>query len=226
MCSGPGRRVASVFFREVFQRVLTVEGAIAGLVFVVVLLVLLVAVLRRRAGADRPPSPRAKRTGLEVTYVVLLAAIAGFLVWFTASANAQDTASTHPRSTKPPAAAVQVTAFQWCWRFHYVQQPVTVTGTCQPNQYPTMVVPTGGSIQIQLTSQDVVHAFWVPDLDVKVDAYPDHTNTFTLSFDKPGRWLGRCAEFCGTYHTTMDFYIRAVSPAQYKQWLAQHGGAA
>jgi cytochrome c oxidase subunit 2 len=215
-----------VFFHEVFQRVLTVEGAIAGLVFVLVLLALVVALVRRRAGTGRVPSDRAARNGLEIAYVVLLAAVAGFLVWFTASANSQDTASAHPSGNKPPSAAVRVTAFQWCWRFNYVGKPVTVTGTCQPDQYPTMVVPTGGSVQIQLTSQDVVHSFWIPDLDVKVDAFPDHTNTFTLTFDKPGRWLGRCAEFCGTYHTTMDFYVRAVSPDQYRQWLAQHGGAA
>jgi cytochrome c oxidase subunit 2 len=216
-----------VNFHNVFAHVFTVESAIAGGVFVVVVLALVLALIRRRAGRDVEPSRRATRNRLEFVYVGLLAGVAAFLVWFTVSANSQDTASAHPTATAgPPPAKVSVTAFQWCWRFHYLDAPVTVTGDCTTGTYPTMVVPTGRPVQIELTSQDVVHSFWIPDLDVKVDAYPDHTNTFDLTFAKPGHWLGRCAEYCGTYHTTMDFYVKAVSPTQYKQWLAQHGGQA
>jgi cytochrome c oxidase subunit 2 len=216
-----------VTFHDVFARVFTVEGAIGGAVFVLVALALVVALVRRRAGRGVSPSPKAERNGLEWVYVTLLAAVAGFLVWFTVSANGQDTASAHPATASgSPPARVSVTAFQWCWRFHYLDAPVTVTGTCTTGSYPTVVVPTGRPVQIELTSQDVVHSFWIPDLDVKVDAYPDHVNTFDLSFTKAGRWLGRCAEYCGTYHTTMDFYLQAVSPTQYRQWLAQHGGQA
>lgn len=216
-----------MFFRAVFGRVFTVEVALAGAVFILVLLALLVAIARRRAGSGRAPSDRASRDRLEIGYAILLAGIAGFLVYFTASANAQDTAQAHPQAPgPPPQATVQVTAFQWCWRFHYLDRPVTVTGACEAHRYPVVVVPTGAPIRVELTSQDVVHSFWIPDLDVKVDAYPDHTNAFDLSFATPGQWLGRCAEYCGTYHTTMDFYIRAVPPDQYRQWLAQHGASA
>lgn len=214
-------------FHDVFARVFTVETAIAGVVFLLVLVALVFAVARRRAGRGVAPSDRAERNRLEWVYVVLLAGAAGFLVWFTASANGQDTAAAQPAAHAGPAPAqVSVTAFQWCWRFHYLDAPVTVTGSCTKGQYPTMVVPTGRPVRIELTSQDVVHSFWIPDLDVKVDAYPDHVNSFDLSFAQPGHWLGRCAEYCGTYHTTMDFYVTAVSPAQYRQWLAQHGGQA
>jgi cytochrome c oxidase subunit 2 len=216
-----------VTFHDVFTRVFTVEGAIAGGVFVLVALALVVAVVRRRAGRGVEPSRTSERNRLEWVYVTLLAGAAAFLVWFTVSANAQDTASAHPAKVAGPAPArVSVTAFQWCWRFHYLDAPVTVTGACTTNDYPTIVVPTGRPVEIELTSQDVVHSFWIPALDVKVDAYPDHTNTFDLNFSKPGRWLGRCAEYCGTYHTTMDFWLDAVSPTQYQQWLAQHGGQA
>jgi cytochrome c oxidase subunit 2 len=54
---------------------------------------------------------------------------------------------------------------------------------------------------------------------------PDHVNTLTLTFDHTGQWLGRCSEYCGTHHVTMDFFVRAVPSDQYQQWLA-HGGAA
>ena len=218
-----------MIFHRVFGQVLAVDASIAGGVFALVLITLIVAVVRRRAGRVRRPSRRHTRNRLELAYLALLAGAAVFLVIFTFVENSKDTRAAHPPAALTSGVAathVSVTAFQWCWRFHYLDRPVTVTGTCRAHDYPTLVVPTGRPIQIQLTSQDVVHSFWVPALDVKVDAFPDHTNTFTLSFDKPGQWLGRCAEFCGTYHTTMDFYLRAVTPTQYQQWLAQHGGAA
>ncbi|HWC82738.1 MAG TPA: cytochrome c oxidase subunit II [Pseudonocardiaceae bacterium] len=216
-----------MFFHEVFGRVLTVESAIAGAVFVIIATLLVIAVVRRRATAARSASDRPGRNRLEIAYAIVLAGVAGFLVWFTASANAQDTQHASPAAaTIPPQATVEVTAFQWCWRFHYTGRPVTVTGDCAEHHYPVVLVPTGAPVRIQLTSQDVVHSLWIPDLDVKYDAYPDHTNTFDLDFTRPGQWLGKCAEFCGTYHTTMDFYIRAVPPDQYKQWLAAQGGQA
>ncbi|HVV21771.1 MAG TPA: cytochrome c oxidase subunit II [Pseudonocardiaceae bacterium] len=213
-------------FHQVFGRVLTVDAAIAGGVFVLVLAALVVAVVRRRAGSGRQPAQRSERNKLELVYLGLLVAAAAFLIGFTFWANGRDTQSARPQQVSVTAATgprVSVTAFQWCWRFHYLDRPVTVAGKCRPHDYPTMVVPIGKPINIELTSQDVVHAFWIPALDVKVDAYPDHTNTFTLTFDKPGKWLGRCAEFCGTYHTTMDFWVRAVTPAQYQRWLTQQG---
>jgi cytochrome c oxidase subunit 2 len=218
-----------MIFHRIFGHVLVVDASIAGAVFALVLFALAVALVRRRAGSGREPSPRSERRGLEWVYFGLLVAAAAFLVVFTYIENSRVTRAADPPAVTTTASAttrVSVTAFQWCWRFHYLDAPVTVTGTCQPDHYPTMVVPTGRPITIELTSQDVEHSFWVPALDVKVDAFPDHTNTFTLNFDQPGQWRGRCAEFCGTYHTTMDFYIRAVSPDQYRQWLAQHGGQA
>jgi cytochrome c oxidase subunit 2 len=218
-----------MIFHQVFGRVLAVDASIAGGVFVLVLLFLAVAVVRRRAGSGRRPSRRSTNNRLELAYLALLAGAAAFLVIFTYVSNSQDTRAAQPNAAltaKSAATHVSVTAFQWCWRFRYLDAPVTVTGGCHAERYPTLVVPTGRPVQIQLTSQDVVHSFWVPALDVKVDAFPDHTNTFTLTFDKPGQWLGRCAEFCGTFHTTMDFYLRAVTPTQYRQWLAQHGATA
>jgi cytochrome c oxidase subunit 2 len=121
---------------------------------------------------------------------------------------------------------VKVTAFQWCWRFDYREAPVSVTGTCVDRAHaPTLVVPAGQPVQLDLTSQDVIHSFWIPELAVKKDAMPDHVNTLTLTFDHAGQWLGRCSEYCGTHHVTMDFFVRAVPSDQYQQWLA-HGGAA
>ena len=114
---------------------------------------------------------------------------------------------------------VQVTAFQWCWRFHYVGQPVTVTAQCQGGPDPTLVLPTGEPVELDVTSSDVIHAVWVPYLRYKIYAYPGHVNTFTVTLTHTGRWIGRCAQLCGLFHYEMDFYLQAETPAQFDRWL-------
>jgi cytochrome c oxidase subunit 2 len=221
-----------VIFLQVFERVFTLQIMIAGAVFILITFLLLIAVWRNRAGARRElPFKKSNNTLVEGTYVVLLSGIAAFLVWLSLSANNSLAGPAVPAggsavglATETPAARVDVTAFQWCWRFDYPRTPVSVTGTCADRAHsPTLVVPTGQPVQLSLTSRDVVHALWIPELAVKKDAMPDHVNTLTLTFDHTGRWLGRCSEYCGTHHVTMDFFIKAVPPEQYQQWLA-HGG--
>ncbi len=204
--------------RHVFGTVFTVEAVVAGGVFLAVLAVLVLALVRRRSGsaAERPERPR-----LEAYYVGALAAFAVFLVAWTAWQNHEE----HP-AAGPKPLRVDVTGFQWCWTFRYPGDPDrrSVSGTCKGEDMPTLVVPTGRSVQLRLTSRDVIHSLWVPGLRYKMDAFPHHVNTFTLTLDRAGRWRGRCAEFCGQRHWTMDFWIKAVPPQEYDRWA--HGGTA
>jgi cytochrome c oxidase subunit 2 len=216
-----------VEFRDAFQRMISFEGLVAGIVFVLVGVAVALALLlsRKRSGDTRR---RSSHPIVEVGYAVVLAAIAGTIAFITASANNDLRAQVKPDAASvAPAATVDVDAFQWCWRFDYHQPDKSVTGSCagQDTDVPTLVVPTGVPVRLNITSSDVQHSFWIPDLRVKVDAFPDHTNTATLTFDHEGQWSGRCAEFCGSYHTEMHFWVRAVSPQQYQQWLAQGGQA-
>lgn len=209
-------------FQDPFARMISFESVIAAVVFVVVAVaVSLALVLSRKRSRDT--RRRSSHPAVEVGYAILLAAIAGVITFVTASTQNSLTASVQP--SRPAAVEVDVDSFQWCWRFHYPSTGKTVTGLCAPRDsaLPTMVVPTGEPVRLRITSTDVQHSFWVPDLRVKVDSFPDHVNTVTLTFDRPGQWLGRCAEFCGSFHSTMDFYVRAVSPQDYQRWLAQGG---
>ncbi|MBB2939982.1 cytochrome c oxidase subunit 2 [Amycolatopsis bartoniae] len=203
------------------------EGLVAGIVFVLVGIAVALALLlsRKRSGDTRR---RSSHPVVEIGYAVVLAAIAGAIAYVSASANNDLSAQVKPESaTTPPAARVDVDAFQWCWRFQYHEPEKSVTGSCgdRNTDLPTLVVPAGEPVQLNISSSDVQHSFWIPDLRVKVDAFPDHTNAVTLTFDHEGQWLGRCAEFCGSYHTEMHFWVRVVSPQQYQQWLAQGGQA-
>lgn len=206
--------------RHIFGQVFTLESIIAGVVFLVVLAVFGYALLRRRAGRPVDPSQRSERPRLESYYVGVLGAFAVFLVAWTAWQNHRE----HESADRPPVR-VDVTGFQWCWTFAYPQatERRSVSGTCRGDDLPTLVVPTGRPVQLKLTSKDVIHSLWVPDLRYKMDAFPHHTNTLTLTLDREGRWMGKCAEFCGHLHYSMHFWIKAVSPEEYDNWL--HSGA-
>jgi cytochrome c oxidase subunit II len=114
---------------------------------------------------------------------------------------------------------VQVTAARWNWRFTYPDYGVTVAGS----QVPTLVVPTGTDVVFTGTSQDVIHSFWVPEMRFKQDVFPDSTVSWHLSFPHPQMAIsGECGEFCGLLHASMRFFVNAVSPAQFRQWIRTH----
>jgi cytochrome c oxidase subunit II len=212
-----------VSYRTDFARAFGAETWIAGAVFLLVVATMISAFvhsrLRRRRG--HPSSQKAKADKLELSYLGVLAIVAAFLATFSLTLNNRETAD-------PPKAAmtVKVLAFQWCWRFSYVGQPVSVTGRCEGGTLPTLVLPAGRPVRIEVTSADVIHGFWIPYLRWKIYAYPGHVNSFTVTLGQDGRWIGRCSELCGVYHYEMDFYVQVVPPARFDRWLRSRGGSA
>lgn len=206
-------------FRRIFDEVSTFEWALAGFVFAVIFVVLVVAAIKYRARPGREASQKTEHTLIESVYAVVLLAVAIVIVTVTARANADD----YPTGPKP-ALHVEVTGFQWCWSFHYVESDVTVTATCGEGDYPVLELPVGKRVEITTTSVDVIHSFWVPHFRYKMDAEPNHVNRFDITIPTAGQWLGHCAELCGINHAVMLFYLRAVPADQYQQWVStQHG---
>ncbi len=171
----------------------------------------------RRKGEELPPQFR-YQVPLEITYTVIpiLIVIGIFVATYHTEVPID-------RVADDPAVTVDVTAFQWQWRFSYPQYGIQVVGT--PERFPTMVVPVGQTVRINLRAQDVIHAFFVPDFLFKRDAIPGKLNTFDFEVTKAGTYYGECAEFCGLDHAEMVFYVRAVSPSLFQAW-AQSGGTA
>lgn len=120
-----------------------------------------------------------------------------------------------------PAAVVDVTGFRWSWEFRYPGTGIDVVGS--PRRLPVLVLPKGRLVQINLTSTDVDHAFWVPAFLFKRDALPGMVNHFDVTPDKTGVFRGLCVEFCGLYHTLMDFRVVVVPPSTYARWIASRG---
>jgi cytochrome c oxidase subunit II len=206
-------------FADAFGTELWIACAVFALVALTMIAALILSWRRRRRG--RESSQKAEANKLEVSYLGILAVVAAFLATLSIVLNNRETADpTHP------ALSVEVIAYQWCWRFRYIGQPVTVTARCEGGPLPTLVLPTDRSVRLEVTSTDVIHGYWLPYLRWKIYAYPDHVNTFTVTLSQDGKWIGRCSELCGLYHYEMDFYVQAVPPAQFDRWLAAHGGSA
>jgi cytochrome c oxidase subunit II len=122
-----------------------------------------------------------------------------------------------------PGLRVRVTAAKWNWRFEYPEQGITrISGDTRPT---TLVVPSDTTVRFALTSRDVIHAFWIPEVRFKRDAFPKRTTEFDLVFDKPGFYSGVCAEFCGLKHGQMHFSVEVQSPRDFEDWVAAERGA-
>ncbi|QWF78173.1 Cytochrome c oxidase subunit 2 [Amycolatopsis sp. CA-230715] len=160
---------------------------------------------------------------LELFCVVVPVIMVCVLFFFTAT-----TEGSVLDKKKDPDVTVDVVAFQWNWEFRYPGtakpdgQPVSTVGSS--GEIPLLVLPTGKTIQYNLRSTDVIHSFWVPEFHFKRDVmpYPEKNNqdfSFQNSIDREGSFVGRCAELCGTYHSVMNFEVRALSPDKYQRYL-------
>ncbi|MEV4436818.1 cytochrome c oxidase subunit II [Streptomyces sp. NPDC049555] len=89
------------------------------------------------------------------------------------------------------------------------------------NPGPTLWLPKGETVQFVLTSRDVIHSFWVVPFLMKQDVIPGHTNSFTVTPNKEGTFLGKCAELCGQDHSRMLFNVKVVSPERYRAHLKE-----
>lgn len=97
-------------------------------------------------------------------------------------------------------------------------------GTRNPqnnNPGPTMWLPKGETVEFVLTSRDVIHSFWVVPFLMKQDVIPGHTNSFTVTPNREGTFMGKCAELCGQDHSRMLFNVKVVSPERYRAHLKE-----
>ncbi len=107
---------------------------------------------------------------------------------------------------------VRVIGHQYWWEVHYPELGITLANEIQ--------IPTGQPVRLELTSGDVIHSFWVPRLNGKMDMVPGNENHFWIAADRPGTYRGQCAEFCGTQHAKMAFWVVALPPEQFEAWAA------
>jgi cytochrome c oxidase subunit 2 len=137
----------------------------------------------------------------------------GILIALFTVGNFAVTAQTDPRSAASTRLTIVVTGRQWFWDVRYPGTPNAVTAN-------EIHIPAGEDVNVVTIGGDVIHSFWVPELNRKVDMIPGHPNHLTLHADHPGRYRGQCAEYCGPQHAHMAMWVDADPPARFKAWLA------
>jgi cytochrome c oxidase subunit 2 len=182
-------------------------------VFILVMVVLAVAVRRR--------SVRPSSDVIMTRWVVAASAatVAILFVWLVASVSVG-------RATAAPqmadAVTINITGRQWWWQLEY-------SDTLPSNRFRTaneILIPVGRPVVVSVTSRDVIHSFWVPNLHGKRDLVPGYVTSLWFQADREGVFRGQCAEFCGYQHANMALYVRAVPDGDFQAWLASQRQAA
>jgi cytochrome c oxidase subunit II len=176
-------------------------------------------VYRRRKGETFIPQQLRYNMPIETLFTVIpLILVVGFFAF-----TARDMTAIEAK-TENPDITIEVVAKQWSWDFNYVNENVyfsgiqaQFTGTEENimETLPTLYLPVGKTVQIDLTSRDVIHSFWVVDFLYKKDMFPAMTNHMYFTPLKEGTYVGKCAELCGEYHSMMLFNVKVVSEAEY-----------
>ena len=122
------------------------------------------------------------------------------------------------------ALTIEVIGHQWWWEVRYQDE-----GSEDGEDVVTaneIVIPVGQSVRLELSSVDVIHSFWVPALNGKMDLIPGQTTSLPLEASRAGSYFGFCAEFCGVQHARMNLLVVALEPDAYATWLAGQRGSA
>jgi cytochrome c oxidase subunit 2 len=149
-------------------------------------------------------------------------------------------------NTSQADITVKITGYQWKWKYEFPDQDVSFfsvlatpreqigsprfsaegyrPGSARGEHYllevdNPLVLPVGKKVRFVLTANDVIHAWWVPQLGVKKDAIPGFINETWTLIDEPGTYRGQCAELCGKDHGFMPIVVQAVSPEEFDKWV-------
>ena len=113
------------------------------------------------------------------------------------------------------AVTIQLTGYRWWWKVQY-PDPIPARHVITANE---IHIPVGRPVLINTDSQDVIHSFWMPSLHGKRDLVPGNPSAIWIQADRPGRFEGQCAEFCGLQHAHMRLLVIAEPEEQYQAWL-------
>lgn len=188
--------------------------ALSAAVYVVVAAFIVISIVRGRRA--RPASEEAKDPkddtfiwfGGIVAPVVILAVLAVVTITTTQAL----------RKPERGELRIEVVGKRWWWDVRYPDSGVTTASEIH--------VPVGRPVDIELTSDNVVHSFWVPELAGKVDTIPGQRNHLRIRATEAGTFRGECAEYCGIQHAHMNLVVIADEPVDFDRWLARRRAGA
>lgn len=185
---------------------------VACAIFVAVMVLLVIALWKgRREGGGALNAMDSRKlvvvAGVAIPLAILIVLVGGSLMLGRSIAA-------HPPDD---ALNIRVTGWMWWWEIEYLDQQGRTLATTANELH----VPVGQPVALHLTSADVIHSFWVPELHGKTDLVPGTVNSSWFTAERSGVHRGQCAEFCGAQHALMAFLVIAEEPDEFEQWLNQ-----
>jgi cytochrome c oxidase subunit II len=200
--SDPARQIATLWWVMLAVSVVVFAGA--------VVLLALAWWRQRRSGLPLLGERPRLYDGSVVVFGIVIPVVSLVALFVYANvAVVQDTDAPNPSET---AMTIEVTGSQFWWQVRY---PGTTAVTANE-----IHIPVKTRVNIVTESEDVIHSFWIPQLNRKVDSLPGSPNRVELYADRPGRYRGQCAEFCGQQHAHMGVAVYADPPERFRAWLA------
>jgi cytochrome c oxidase subunit 2 len=186
--------------------------AIAAIIFIVLFVLLVVFAVRYRRGAvaAHAPLPKFLSREIEIGWTVATAFLAIFIFWWFVGGNGL------PPRDAPDQLEIHVVAKQWMWK---TQHPDGAS------EIDALHIPVNRQIRLVMTSQDVIHSFYVPAFRLKQDVLPVRSTELVFTPTEVGTFHLFCAEYCGTQHSRMTGEVVVMAPAAYAAWLRKqpHG---
>lgn len=179
---------------------------VCGVVWLAVMAALGGALLKRRPFPDPAPAERRAAVAVVAAVVATVAIVSGLTI---ASFLATRSFATSDRDP----LVVRLRAYQWWWEVTYPAAGGDLTAANEIH------VPVGRPVRIELSSADVVHSFWIPQLGGKQDLVPGRDNAILFTVERPGVYRGQCAEFCGLQHARMGLLVIAEPQGAFDAWV-------
>jgi cytochrome c oxidase subunit 2 len=172
---------------------------------IVVIMLYSVVVFRRKPGDEGDGAYLRGNTKLEVVWTLIPLGV----VLVLATLSAQYLGKIE--KVEADEMVVNVVGFQWGWRFEYPEQGITST---------ELNMPVDRQVRFEMSSEDVIHSFWVPEFRIKQDLVPGKITTMRIKPTRLGDYKLRCAELCGTTHWNMNAPVNVVTQADFEAWVA------
>jgi len=203
---------------------------------IVVFGAMFISIINHRKSKGVKPAQFHESTAVEIVWTIVpFLILVGMAIPATKALVAME-------DTSDADLSIKVTGYQWRWGYDYVDDGVSFISTLSTpkeaiyNQLPKdenyllevdnpVVVPVNKKVRLLITSNDVIHAWWVPKLGMKKDAIPGFINEMWFKVEEEGTYRGQCAELCGKDHGFMPIVVVAKNEADYRQWVAEQKGA-
>jgi cytochrome c oxidase subunit II len=225
----------TVIDREIFGLHTWIMWICVG-IFLVVFAAMFYSVLKHRKAAGHAAQLFHENTQIEILWTIIPFVIIGAMAFYATGGvlAMKDTAN--------PDMTIKITGYQWKWHYDYLQDGVQFYSTMstpreqigEPGTKGTtkgefyllevdnpMVVPVGKKVRLLITSNDVIHGWFVPQLGINQYGIPGFIKDVWIKVDRPGITRGQCSQICGKEHGFMPVVVEAKSPADYAAWVAK-----